>query len=389
LIAFSYGRDVPWVERLIPMLPKSIILQNDFSKGGTVIRDGVTHVTGDYNLTLIGPPETYVHQREAARRAGLQFITKTEHAVSQEFVFAPYIPAMEQWAERIEKIRSFDTQGVFANWCHYGYLASPPAQLLNEMSFDPALPIEEELRAVAVRNYGGKASPLVMRAWHYFSEGIRQFPYSDNVSRLPGPLQKGPSNPFFLDPTVPSFGAWRSWQNDLGWTKPWGPAIAAKYLSKVRDDFRKGATLLAQARSVAGESHREAVTSEWRIATLLESSLQTMLHLIDWIQTRDRFYQASASADKEKLARALADILVAERSNVQRILPLLEQDSRLGYASEGGGIVRGGLFTPELVRWKLGQIDNTLRIELPRLAGIAPVPVPNTIAEKIVLSKAN
>jgi hypothetical protein len=80
---------------------------------------------------------------------------------------------------------------------------------------------------------------------------------------------------------------------------------------------------------------------------------------------------------------------MGERSNVQRVLPLLEQDSRLGYASEGGGIVRGGLFTPELVRWKLGQIDNTLRIELPRLAGIAPVPVPNTIAEKIVSSKAN
>jgi dienelactone hydrolase len=380
LIAFSYGRNVPWVERLIPMLPKSILLQNDFSKGGTVVRDGVTHVTGDYNLTLIGPPDTFVRQREAARKAGLRFITKTEHAVSQEFVFTPYIPAMEQWARRIEKIRGFETQGVFANWCHYGYLASPPAQLLNEMAFDPALPVEAQLRSVAVRNYGSKAAPFVLRAWHHFSEGIVQFPYSDNVARLPGPLQKGPSHPFFLDPAITNFGAWRAWQNDLGWTKPWGPAIAAKYLSRVRDEFRKGTALLAEARSTAGETHREAIAAEWRIGTLLESSLETVLHLIEWIEARDRFYQA---ADKRALGRKLQDILIAERANVQRVLPLLDQDSRLGYASEGGGIVRGGLFTPELVRWKLGQIDNTLSVELPRLAGIPPLSVPGTIEEKI------
>jgi hypothetical protein len=54
-----------------------------------------------------------------------------------------------------------------------------------------------------------------------------------------------------------------------------------------------------------------------------------------------------------------------ERDNVLGVLPLLDQDSRLGYASEGGGVIRGGLFTPELVRWKLGEIEDTLARQLP------------------------
>ncbi|MCZ2080241.1 MAG: prolyl oligopeptidase family serine peptidase [Bryobacterales bacterium] len=389
LIAWSYGDNVPWVERLIPRLPKNVIVQSDFSKGGLVVRDGIRHLTGDYNLTLVGPPESYVRQHRAAKQAGLDFVTKTEHAVSQEFIFVPYIPAMEQWARRIGKIRSVDTEGIFANWCHYGYMASLPAQLLNEMSFDPAPDIEAELHSLAVRNYGPQSAPLVVRAWRHLSDGIREFPYSDNVSRIPGPLQKGPSHPFFLDPKIPNFGRWRSWQNDLAWTKPWGPAVAAKYLGKVRAEFVKGAALLDEARTASQGKHREALDAEWRIATLLESSLATVLHLIDWIEARSRFYGAQSDSERAAAARELESVLIAERANVQRVLPLLEADSRLGYASEGGGVLRGGLFTPELVRWKLGQIDNVLRVELPRLSGRSAAAVPSTIREAVAGASRN
>jgi hypothetical protein len=35
-------------------------------------------------------------------------------------------------------------------------------------------------------------------------------------------------------------------------------------------------------------------------------------------------------------------------------------DSRLGFREDGGGIIDGGRFGPELVRWNLGQIQDTL-----------------------------
>jgi dienelactone hydrolase len=357
LIAFNYGRDPQWLGRLFPLLPKGIIHQCDFSKGGLVERDGVRHLTGDYNLTLIGPPDHWLEQYSLTERLGLPFLAKTEHAISQEFIFVPYIPAMEQWLARIRRMREFRLAGWFGNWCHYGYTPSPPARLINRMSWDPEP--EDTLEELARREYGPEAAPKVLEAWRRFSEAIREFPYSDNVSRIPGPLQKGPSNPFFLDPSVPSFGRWRSWQNDLEWTQPWGPEIAAKYLRRVKEGFDGGAGLLADV---------PAAAPEFRIARTISASLETTLNLIDWIQARD------GGAGPE----ALLAILERERRNVEAILPLLEADSRLGYASEGGGIQRAGLFTPELVRWKLGQIEDVTLRQIPARFNRRPVPPPDS-----------
>ncbi|MDW8355703.1 MAG: hypothetical protein RMK57_14360 [Bryobacterales bacterium] len=339
LIAWNYGVETDWLERLFALLPKDILQQCDFSKGGLVERDGIRHSAGDYNLTLIGPPDHWLEQYRMTRKLGLNVVAKTEHAVSQEFIFVPYIPAMEQWLARIRKMREFSLAGWFGNWSHYGYTPSPPARLINRMSWDPepAAPLEELARL----EYGAEAAPRVVEAWRRFSEAIREFPYSDDVARVPGPLQKGPSHPFFLDASVPTFGRWRSWQNDLEWTKPWGPEVTAKYLRRVRDGFAEGARLLEQA---------PAAAAEYRIARTIVSALETTLNLIDWIRARD----AGAPAER------LLEILERERAQVEAVLPLLEADSRLGFASDGGGIIRGGLFTPELVRWKLGQIEDAI-----------------------------
>ncbi len=378
-VAWDYGAAVVasehlnWVNRLLPQLPKEMMLMTDFSKNGLVERDGVKHFTGDYNLTLVGPPQQFLDQQKIAVESGHTFIAKTEHAISQEFIFVPYIPAMEQWSRRISKIREFSLGGWFGNWSHYGYTPSVPAQLVNRMSWDPAPDTPALLASLARRHYG-PAAPAVVRAWSHFSDGIREFPYSDSVSRTPGPLQKGPSNPFFLDPSVPSFGPWRTWQNDLKWTAPWGPEIAAKYLGRVRDAFRRGIAELEQARSSVQGEDREALDREWRIARTIEISLQSTLHLAEWLRVRDRAWNAEPT-ERRRYAEQLAAIVKAERRNAEAALPILEADSRLGHASEGGGIVRGGLFTADLVRWKIGLMDDLLVRQLPAFGGI-PVELP-------------
>jgi len=219
------------------------------------------------------------------------------------------------------------------------------------MSFDPVPEGDGVLRELARNNYGEAAVEPVLEAWKHFTDGIRQFPYSDNVSRLPGPLQKGPSNPFYLDASIPSSGRWRAWQNDLKWTAPWGPKVAAKYLKIVREEFHLGLAELARAEaSAATPDHRAAIRGEWRIARTIESSLDSILNLIDWMEARDSHPGRGR----------MREILLRERENVLGVLPLLDEDSRLGYASEGGGVIRGGLFTPALVRWKLGELDDAL-----------------------------
>ncbi len=365
MIIWSYGDRHDWVERLLPTLPSDIALQVDMSKGLRLERDGVVHETGDYNLTLIGPPPHLERLRAVAAASGHPFIVKTEHAVSQEAIFVPYIPAMDQWAARAEAIRAIPAQGWFGNWDHYGYLESVPARIVTDASMLPTRPMEEILDSIATEAYGAGARPHVRAAWTAFSEAIRAFPYSDRVARSPGPLQKGPSHPLWLDPAQPNVSHWRSWQNDLDWTAPWGPVVAERYLRRVRDGFTAGIDHLERAREHAAAPYREALDAERRVARTIEASLTTVLHLIAWIPLRDAFAASADAADRRSVAARLRRIAQAERRNALAILPLLEMDSRLGFASDGGGVVRGGLFTPALVRWKVGQLDDLLVRELP------------------------
>ena len=373
-IIWSYGQEQGWVERLLPELPSDIALQVDLSKGLPIVRDGIEHVSGDYNLTMIGPAPGFERLHAAAERSGHPFITKTEHAVSQEAIFVPYIPAMDRWAARAAVIRAVPAQGWFGNWDHYGYLESPPARVLTDASVEPLVDMEHLLDRIATRAYGRAARPAVRAAWTAFSEAIARFPYSDRVARSPGPLQKGPSHPLWLDPGTPNVSHWRSWQNDLAWTEPWGPAVAARYLGLVRDGFALGRGQLDIALTLVEAPYRDALEAEWRIARTLEASLTTVLHLLAWIPLRDQFAAGDDPRERRRLARRLRAIALAERANAVGILPSLERDSRLGFASDGGGVVRGGLFTPALVRWKVGQLDDVLLRELPAALALSGPP---------------
>ena len=71
-------------------------------------------------------------------------------------------------------------------------------------------------------------------------------------------------------------------------------------------------------------------------------------------------------------------IALAEREHAETIVPALDSDSRLGYASEGGGVSRGGLFSPELERWNPGELEDLLILSLPARTG----PTPNGLLGK-------
>jgi hypothetical protein len=225
------------------------------------------------------------------------------------------------------------------------------------------------LEDLAERDFGAAAAGYVVRAWENFSDGIRYYPYSDAVARLPGPIQKGPSNPLFLDPAVKNYGPWRSWQNDLEWTKPWGTDITRKYLSLAEESFTKGIGELESAKQTAPVAFHPALDSETAVARTIQASLQSTLNLIDWITARDKFVNAKSDSERSEALERMKKIALAERANAETILPILWTDSRLGYASEGGGVVRGGLFAPALVRWKIGEIDDLLLRQIPARSG--------------------
>jgi hypothetical protein len=369
MIVWSYGGAIApkWVDDVIPRLPKGVIFQTEFGKGEPVVRDGITNVTEDYNITTVGPPEGFLRQYALAKRAGVRMTVKTEHAISQEFVTVPYIPCMRQWHARIAKMSEYELDGYLGNWCHYGYMPSRPTEILMWYSWTNAPPLDELLERMARRDFGPAAAPHVLIAWEHVTRGIEQFPYSDPIARYPGPLQKGPSQPLLLDPKIKNFGAGRAWQNDLAWTKPWGPEIAEKYLRIVEEEFSTAVGELKKARQTTPSPELDA---EIRVVEIMRRSLHTMVNLIRWIPLRDKYAKAEES-ERSPLRTQLLTIAQDELTNAEAALALTESDSRLGTSSEAVGCRRGGLFSPALIRVKIEMLEDVLK----QLAKeIAPVP---------------
>ena len=71
----------------------------------------------------------------------------------------PYIPAMDQWLRRIEKIREYAADGWFGNWCHCRVpgVGTGTADHANELR--SAARGRRILAELARNNYGEAACP--------------------------------------------------------------------------------------------------------------------------------------------------------------------------------------------------------------------------------------
>ena len=344
LIAWSYGWSPDWVGRMLPSLPPSVEFQADFSKGVPVRRGGIEAPAGDDTISEIGPSPVFEHLREAAD--GRPFWAKGEHAISLDAIFVPFLPAMDQFAARAAAMRASGAVGWLSNWIHYGFLDPLPARLFNRFGFDP-LPGDELLDELAGARYGQAAVNAARHSWTAFTAAMRTFPFSDPIARAPGPIQKGPTQPLWLTPGAHGSGRWRSWQNDLAWTEPFGPEVARASLAEMLRHQRRGIRALQRARSICRGSDRERLEADLGVAQTWAAAIETMVALIEWIVAREG----------ENLSRMRA-IASRQLRLVRRIRPVLERDSRLGFAQDGGGVIRGGLFTPALLRDTEGHLDD-------------------------------
>jgi hypothetical protein len=139
-------------------------------------------------------------------------------------------------------------------------------------------------------------------------------------------------------------------------------------LGQLEDWFLKGDAQLEEARRVAEPEYHGAIDSELRVGRTIQTAVRSTLNLIEWLKARDTYEAAKSESGRREALEAMNKVAMAELENAQRILPLLNGDSRLGYASDGAGLIRGGLFNPDLVRWKTGQIDDLLLRILPTRA---------------------
>ena len=297
-------------------------------KGIPVTYGGQTVEEDDYSIAIVGPGEQARRFWRIAGRNGISSVAKVQANCSWELSSFPYLPTMDLVAEHARNLASEGVTGVMLSWS----CGSAPAKNLSvyrdfrkgETTIGPVLD------RIAAEHYGERAVPAVRRAWTAFSEGFRQYPF-DVVTTYKGPQHWGPANPLYAKPTgydatmvgIPyddlhfakDHGRW-----DNSWCGRFTPEVFVEQFTKVADGFAEGCRLFAAALPLMEGERRRAAEKELAMFRAEQLHFRSAVDQAKFILARDR----GDRAEMKRLARR-------ELEAAQAILPLVRNDSRIGY----------------------------------------------------------
>lgn len=199
LLAWDWGWQDAWANDAISKLPKSVALMSVSEWDLPIERAGVKSTVGEYSLSAIGPGPRALNHWQAARDTGHTPMAKLQLGTTWELGAVPYIPAVANVAEHMDRLRKAGVQGALLGWTLGGY-PSPNLEVANAMMSDPALAPADALRRVAVQRFGEKDADAVVESWQAISKAFADFPYSGGTV-YNAPLQQGPANLLWKEPT--------------------------------------------------------------------------------------------------------------------------------------------------------------------------------------------
>lgn len=346
-------------------------------------RLGMSAPMSDYSICEPGPSAIFRAEAAHIRERGLRlFTTSNTGGRTWDFGGCPYEPVPQQWKRRFDAMLSarkeWGLSGLIESH-HYGFVPNFVGELAKEAFTEGGMPFGEHLRKIAARDFGARHADETVAVWADVSEAIRD--YVATSRNQYGPFRAGPAYPFnALGPFLekgdkdgwPGFDSWICNPN-YGWSIPWG---GGKGEREPLDAGRQGAeaVLFAEAgkRFVDGGAKLRAFADELRgerrararreagVVEYIGRSFLTASNVIAAELAARRHDSARASEEEKSAAKAeILRLARAEYENASAALPLVEEDSLLGWECRNKYI--GGR---ERIAWKLRRMERQYEIAL-------------------------
>ena len=369
---------------LINHLPKDISLQATFEMFETITKyPNHQTVQADYSITFPGPGAYFRSEAEAAAKRGLRLYTMANTAGrTWDFGVVPYVPVPQQWIRRFRAMQEahdrWGLSGVMDSH-HFGWFPSVISELAKWCFWSPVVDPDKMLLKIAARDFGVDAAELAVRGWQLWSQAIDS--YTPGFDDQAGPLRVGPSYPLRFKPCLYPHASYgknypTSPQSPVGarWLNPdYFPEHLFNMSSsgrRIPEDIRimtqalalweEGNTLMQQALEKVPAAKREHAAKIVGVGEFCSRAIRTMVHTKRWWLLNLRLeieYDFTAAG---KIMDELEQIIDAEYDNVERTIPLVEADSRLGWEPSMdyiGGIVQ--------LHWKLNYLETLRKHTLP------------------------
>lgn len=376
---FQYGPEGE--ADIVRRLPRDAAWMGNAENGGIVRCAGKDLTIWEYSLCYPGPSPAFRAKALRAQRHGNAAWAKVQINVTHELAAMPYMPVPFLLRDKFAGLARARVEGLMCCWIFGGY-PGVGARLANEMMWNPFDDPARTLHECAAGLYGEDAAPLVVKAWRCFSRGYGKYPFDRGL--YSHPLNDSPAHPFHFRPVhrrersnwtlrKEPFGDMLSWCVHLS------PEATCRCYEQVLKPWDEGLALLRAALKRTPAALRHEARRDLAVCEAIGHHFRSGLHLVRFLRLRDRLpglggrraptpdvaagWPLGVTHDPARIGRILAeikDVLCAERALVAACLPYVQEDSRIGYHSEGGYRYR-----PGDLRTKLRQLDRVLEKDIP------------------------
>lgn len=333
VIAWDWGWNDAWAPEVIRGLPPEAFLQSVSEWSLPIERGGIRTEVGEYSISSVGPgPRASKHWR-VARDRGLRTLAKIQAGNTWELSAVPYIPAVENVARHVARIREAGVGGLMLGWTLGGY-PSPNLEVATRLASDRNLTPEGAMAAVADRRFGPRLAPDVVAAWKAWSVAFSEFPYHGGVV-YSAPLQVGPANPLWDRPT--GYGASMvgfPYDNLDGWRAVYPAEIFIAQLERVASGFEQGIARLRDAlvRLTADDApHQAAVLRELGVADAAAIHFRSVANQSRFVLDRNHLAGLRTAAEAGPVLQSLESTLRSELALARRLHAIQTADSRIGF----------------------------------------------------------
>ncbi len=345
-------------KKLISLLPKDVILQGDFERGGFQNILNKRLEIDEYSLSYTGPSPRFKKLFALARKRGMRVIAKLQIGTTHELVTVPYLPVPYIIAEKVNRLRKLGADGYLGCWI-FGGNVSVMSKVAGKMSVNATMTPAKAVGEVAIEEFGEEAAGYVAKAWKHFSAAWKNYPFSIPFLYY-SPINYATAYPLTLDAkAVPRIPSWKLNRDSNGylfagdnlkeWITPFTAGFAVKTLKKLLAEWEKGIRMLEKgAEKQRNQRYRTETDMAVHISLLVKSTIN-IIEFYGWLKK----YRKNTPGAKT----ALRGILKAELTIAKLDREIISRNPDFGYHGEAHAY----LITEKDLSYKISLLKKQLK----------------------------
>lgn len=331
-----FTRNFPeWVYETAETPPEKVIPQLNFESGVEVRQLGKIRYGGDYWLSVSAPSENYVRFARSARRGKTPVSAKIQVGCSHEVATVPFVPVPGLLYRKYKAMHELGVSRVMQCW-YFGNYPGIMNRAAGKLAFQEFTGMKKTFLGDLAKAEWGEYADAAAEGWELLAEAYENYPVS-NMFQYFGPVADGVTWPLYLYPANRRlFPTWLlsdelNGDNICECLENHSLDEAVSLMGKVAERWNGGTAVFAGLKEKFADNP-ERLRDIWLIQAL-GIQFASAFNILRFYQLRRQLF----SRPVPNTLTVMRQLVEHEIMNRKQLLPLVQNDSRLGFHSEAEG----------------------------------------------------